>query len=520
MRLHRARTAYPTHVQKRDLPRTRDDQQHSADFSRVRGFAGASLAALVALLAAVTLVAQAPDRAQAPRLGAPPTLHLPAIQKRQLANGVPVWMVELHEVPVVQVNLVILSGAAADPAGKFGVTSLMTAMLEEGAGSRSSLEISDAIDFLGADLAAGSSFDSSAVRLHVPLARLADALAIMADVALRPTFPKEELERVRQQRLTALLQARDDPATIAAQALPRVLYGATHRYGSGLAGSAQTIGAITVEDLRMQYASLVRPANSALVVVGDIVPERVMPLLETHFGAWRSTASAAAVALPPAAPPAKREISIVDKPAAPQTQIRIGSIGVARSTPDYFPIQVMNTILGGSFTSRLNMNLREKHGYAYGATSAFDMRASPGPVAAAAGVQTDKTSEALKEFFVELTAIRQLVPADELSRAKNYISLRFPSGFESTTDISRRLEDAVVFHLPDDYFSTYVANIEAVTAAEVQRVATKYIQPERVAVVVVGDRKVIEPGIQALNLGTIKPLAIDDVFGPAPALAK
>ena len=163
----------------------------------------------------------------------------------------------------------------------------MTAMLEEGAGSRSSLEISDAIDFLGADLGAGSSFDSSAVRLHVPVARLADALPIMADVALRPTFPAEELERLRQQRLTALLQARDDPGTIAAQALPRVLYGPTHRYGTGTAGTAETIGAITVADLRTQYAALFRPANSALVVVGDIVPDRVMPLLEAQFGSWQ-----------------------------------------------------------------------------------------------------------------------------------------------------------------------------------------------------------------------------------------
>jgi len=479
-----------------------------------------AVAFIIISVASVLLGAQAPDRGKAPGLGAPPTLHLPAIQKRQLSNGLPVWMVELHEVPVAQVNLVVLSGAATDPRGKFGVTSLMTAMLEEGAGSRSSLEISDAVDFLGADLGSGSTFDSSAVRLHVPVARLADALPVMADVALRPTFPAEELGRLRQQRLTALLQARDDPGTIAAQALPRVLYGPTHRYGTGTAGTAETIGAITVADLRAQYASLFRPANSVLIVVGDIVPDQVMPLLEAQFGKWQSTTAAAGAALPAVDQPARRQVSIVDKPGAPQTQIRIGWIGVARSTPDFFPIQVMNTILGGSFSSRLNMNLREKHGYAYGATSAFDMRVAPGPFAAAAGVQTDKTAEALKEFFNELNAIRQPVPADELARAKNYVALRFPSAFESTTDMSRRLEDAVVYRLPDDYFSKYVSNIEAVTAADVQRVATKYIQPDRLAVVVVGDRKVIEAGIRGLNLGEIKPLAIDDVFGPAPSLQR
>jgi zinc protease len=178
----------------------------------------------------------------------------------------------------------------------------------------------------------------------------------------------------------------------------------------------------------------------------------------------------------------------------------------------------MNTILGGSFSSRLNMNLREKNGYTYGANSGFDMRASAGPFVATAGVQTDKTAEALKEFFNELNGMAQAVPADELTRAKNYVSLRFPAGFESTVDISRRLEDAIVYHLPDDYFSRYVPNIEAVTAADVQRVAQKYIHGNRSVVVITGDRKVIEPGIQALNLGPIKVLTIDDVFGPAPAL--
>jgi predicted Zn-dependent peptidase len=176
----------------------------------------------------------------------------------------------------------------------------------------------------------------------------------------------------------------------------------------------------------------------------------------------------------------------------------------------------MNTILGGSFSSRLNNNLREVHGYAYGASSVFDMRAGAGPFYAAAGVQTDKTAEALKEFFNELEAIQKPVPNDELARAKNYVALRFPSAFETTGDISRRLEDVLVYHLPDDYFAKYVQNIQAVTAADVQRVAQKYIQPGRFAVVVVGDLKVIEPAIRALSLGPIKVMTIDEVFGPKP----
>ena len=207
---------------------------------------------------------------------------------------------------------------------------------------------------------------------------------------------------------------------------------------------------------------------------------------------------------------------LIDKPGAAQSQIRIGLIGVGRSTPDYFALRVLNTILGEAFTSRLNNNLREVHGYSYGASSSFDMRSGAGPFSAGAGVQTDKTAEALKEFFTELEAILKPVPPDELARAKNYVALRYPSAFETTGDISRRLEDMIVYHLPEDYFSKYVQNIQAVSAADIQRVAQKYIQPGKFTVVVVGDLKTIEPGVRALNLGPVKVMTIDEVFGPKP----
>lgn len=472
---------------------------------------------VVIALASVGLVAQAPDRSKPPAVGPAPALKLPQIQKRQLSNGLPVWIVEMHEVPVAQVNLIVMAGTADDPAGKYGIASLTTAMLTEGAGSRASLEIADAIDFLGADLGASSAIDSSAIRLHVPVARLAEALPIMADVALHPTFPKDELERLRQQRLTSLIQSRDDAATIAALAFSRVLYGQTHRFGTATMGTADSIKAFTVDDLRSFYAATFRPDNATLLIVGDVTPDKVLPIVETSFGGWKPSGQRPTHPQFPTVPArARREVYLVDKPAAPQSQIRIGSVAVPRSTPDYFPIQVANTILGGSFSSRLNMNLRETHGYTYGASSAFDMRIQPGPFFAAAGVQTDKTSESLTEFFKELNGILQPVPADELARAKNYVSLRFPGGFETTGDISRRLEEVLTYHLPDDYFSRYVPSINAVTSSDVQRVARTYIQPDKLAVVVVGDRKVIEPGIRGLNLGPINMLSIDEIFGAAP----
>ncbi len=472
--------------------------------------------AIAACASIAVFAQQAPDRSHPPQPGPPAPLRLPTIQKQKLSNGLPVWIVELHEVPVAQVNLVVLSGTANDPPGKYGVASLASAMLEEGAGARTALEVADAVDYLGADLGAGSTSDLSTVRLHVPVARLADALSIMADVAIRPTFPNDELDRQRQQRLTSLLQGRDDPPTISSVAFSRILYGKGHRYGTPQMGTAETIKTLTSDDLRGFYASAFRPENAVLLAVGDITPDKAMPLFEKNFGAWNASGAAAAEKLPATGEPPARQVFLIDKPGAAQSQIRIGRIGVPRSTADFFPIQVLNTVLGGSFSSRLNNNLREVHGYTYGAGSVFDMRGSAGPFYATAGVQTDKTADALKEFFVELNAILKPVPADELGRAKNYVALRFPSAFETTGDISRRLEDLLAYKLPDDYFARYVQNIQAVSATDVQRVAQKYITPDHLTVVVVGDLKVIEPGIRALNLGPIKVMTIDEVFGPKP----
>ena len=207
-----------------------------------------------------------------------------------------------------------------------------------------------------------------------------------------------------------------------------------------------------------------------------------------------------------------RQVDLIDKPDAAQSQIRIGWVGVPRSTPDYFALRVLNTILGGSFTSRLNQNLREEHGYAYGASSTFDMRRGAGPFYAAAGVQSDKTAEALTEFFKELEAIRKPIPPEEVEKAKNYVALLLPRNFETTESLAGSLATMFVYDLPADYFATFTQRIRSVTPADVQRVAQRYIQPDKFAVVVVGDRKVIEPGIKALNLGPLKIVDTSEVM--------
>jgi predicted Zn-dependent peptidase len=483
----------------------------------MRNRSQAALIALALVLAAsAASVAQTPDRSRPPAIGSAPALVLPTIQKRQLSNGLGVWIVEHHDVPVVQVNLVVRGGSAGDPVGQYGIASLTAAMLVEGAGGRSSLEIADAIDFLGASLSAASGVDAASVRLYAPVARLASALPVMADVALRPTFPADELERLRKERLTSLLQARDDPATIASLAFSRVVYGAGHRFGTASMGTEASIKAFTPDQLRSFYRSIYRPERATLLVVGDVRADTVTALLETTFGGWKAEPSTnAGVALPAPAARTRREVYLVDKPGSPQSPIRIGGIGVPRATPDYFPLQILNTVLGGSFTSRLNLNLREKRGYTYGAGSVFDMREAAGTFLASADVQTDKTAEALTEFFAELNGILEPVPPEELASAKNYVALRFPGGFETTGDISRRLEEAFVYRLPDHYFSRYVEEIQSVTAADVQRVARRYIQPDRFAVVVVGERRTIEPRIREMNLGPISVITIDELFAPA-----
>ena len=467
------------------------------------------------LTGVITVSAQKPDRGTPPKPGPPPALKLPPIQKLKLANGLPVWLVEQHEVPMAQVNVIVRAGSGADPAGKFGIANMTANMLDEGAGGKSALELADAIEFLGAALSTSSTFDYSAAGLSTPVARLADALPLLADVVMNPTFPSNELERLRKERLTRLLQARDDPAAIMEMAFPRIVFGEKHRYGTPAGGGTTEVKAMTVDDLRTFHQTYYRPENATLLVVGDVTAASVMPLLERAFGSWKGTGPASAAARIPEAPQlTKRQIFIIDKPGAAQSQIRIGWVGVPRSTPDYPTIQVLNTVLGGSFTSRLNMNLRETHGYSYGARSGFEERISPGSFSAGAGVQTDKTAEALKEFFNELTGIRKPIPGDELDKAKNYVALGFPAEFESTGDLARKMAEQVVHSLPDEYFPSYIRSVMQVTGPGVEKAAARYIQPDKFAVVIVGDRKAIESGVRALNLGPIEFLTVEQAVGP------
>jgi zinc protease len=476
-----------------------------------------SYAALIAVVAPLTLLAPAAGRAQENpiKAGPPAALRLPALSHFELGNGLKVVLMENHKVPLVEIEMVVKGGSALDPAGKTGLASMTAGMMEEGAGARNSLEYADAVDFLGASVSAYSSMHSSGVSLFTPLSKLDTAMALFADMVLKPVFPAQELERLRDERLTALTQSHDQPRAIASAAFVEAIYGKNHPYGKTSIGDEASIRGITIGDVKSFHGRIYSPKNATVIIVGDIGSDASRALLETYFGSW----SGSPVEVPDlaAAPQvASREIILVDKPGAAQSEIRIGRVGAARLTPDYFPLLVMNTILGGSFTSRLNQNLRERNGYTYGAGSGFEFRLSAGPFRAAAGVQTDVTDKALVEFMKELDAIREPVSDEELSRAKNYLALLYPNNFETISDAAGQIAELVAYGLPDETFNTYVGNVLAVTKDDVSAVAKKYVDTEKIAIVVVGDAQKIGAGIAALKLGAVRNMTIDELLGPAP----
>lgn len=437
-----------------------------------------------------------------PRPGPAPSLTLPAPVRRSLPNGLEILYVRHGALPVVHATLVTRGGTSDEPAGLTGLAAFTADMLDEGAGGRTALELADALAQLGATLSTGAGWDAAQIDLHALRHRFPAALALMAEVAMRPDFPPAEVERLREEELTDLARARDEPRVIAGNAFASIVYGPGHPYGR--IPSTESVRRIDRAALEDFHRGFYRPGASTLILVGDVDPEALHPVVEEAFGGWSGAAPAAPVA--PAAPETGRTtIYLIDKEGAAQSEIRIGHPGVARDHPDYFPLVVLNTVLGGSFTSRLNTNLRETHGFAYGAGSSFAMRRGAGPFLAGSAVFTAKTDSAVVEFFRELRRIRdEPVPVDELERAKNFVALGLPRRFETTTGVASQLADLETYGLSIDFYNDYVQRIMAVGPADVQRVAREHLRPERAVVVVVGDVRSVEPGLRALDVGPLE----------------
>lgn len=467
------------------------------------------------LLSVSAAWAQNPDRSAPPALSKVKDLQLPPIQRFELSNGLKVVLMEKHSVPLVQVNLLIRAGALNDPQGKEGLAAFTMDMLDEGAGKFDALQLADEIEFLGTEIRTFSGTFSSGVNCLAPLARLEQSLSLMSDIALRPKFETKDFERVQKLKLNGLLQNYDQPTVIASRGFSKFLFDSKTPF-SRFAGEA-SLKSIQPADLSAFHKSIVVKENCTLVVVGDVTAGAIKSMLEKYFGSIPSGTATPAIPVPGSVIK-KRVVYLIDKPGAAQSVIRIGRMAGSRSDKDYYSATVMNTILGGSFASRLNSNLREAHGYSYGAGSFFYFWPVISPFVASSSVQTEVTGPALKEFFNEFTAIRKPLPKTDLDRGRNYEALGYAANFETTASIADALADLVLYNLPDTYFNTYINNILGVSQAGAEAAAKKYVTPENMLVVVVGDRSKVEKSIRDLNLGTLTILSVEDVLGKKPVL--
>lgn len=463
----------------------------------------------------IAALAQQPDRSAPPALGPAKNVQLPPIQRFSLSNGLNVVLMEKRSVPMIQINLLIQTGSFDDPEGKEGLSSFAMDLLDEGAGAYSALALADEIEFLGSSISTYSSNFYSGVNCSAPVARLDKALQLMSDIVLRPLFPEAEIDRIRKLRLNGLLQAHDEPNTISARAFYKYMFDPATPYGKF--ASEASIKSYTKDDLVSYHKTNFTTGNSTLIVVGDIRREQITAFLEKYFASYtKGTTSKSDKAIPKQVK--NRTVIIVDKPGAAQSIIRIGRIGIARNDPDYSAVEVMNTILGGSFTSRLNSNLREQHGYSYGAGSGFSAWPIPGPFTASSSVQTDVTGPALGEFFKEFNRMRQPMPQEDFDRGKNYVALGYAENFETNRSIAASLAEMILYQLPENYFNTYVEKTLGVSKKSVEVAAKKHIVPEKMVIVIVGDRAKIETGVNKLKLGKTTVLSIEDVLGKKPSL--
>jgi zinc protease len=444
--------------------------------------------------------ADEPWRATKPQAGPVKPLTLAPPRSATLANGLTIILAERPQLPVVSASLVVRTGSGANPADKPGLASFTTGILDEGTSTRNALELADDIAQLGASLRTSSSADTMSITGTSLKKNFAATLGILADVALRPSMPPEEIERQRAQRTAALVQMRDDPDTVAATAMSASLYGPKHPYGYQEIGTEASIKATTRDDLLAFWKQAFVPNNAALVVAGQVTLDEVKALAEKTFGAWPRGAVVPPTTVDPDT--TKARLVLVDKPGAPQSQVRVAAIGAARSAPEYPSIQVTNMALGGLFSSRINLNLREAHGYTYGAGSAFLFYRMPGPFFAATGVQTAVTAPAVGEMIKEIKRTTDApLTGDELTLSRDAIVRSLPGMFETSGQVVASLSNIFTYDLGLDYYSRLPALVDAVTADSALAAARKYLQPDRLIVVVVGDRKKVEPGLATLKLG-------------------
>jgi zinc protease len=447
------------------------------------------------------------DRSKLPETGTPPEAEFPEFERDSLSNGLDIVFARRTAIPQVRLSLLLDAGYAADQFGIPGTASLAMAMLDEGTRTRSSIEISDELAALGANLSTGSGLDMSSVTLEALKDKLDPSLAVFADVVLNPSFPRADFERLKRQRIAQIQQEKADPVGMALRVFPGLLYGEGHAYATPWTGSGteESTARISRDDLVKFHGTWFKPNHATLIVVGATTMAEIRPKLERAFARW-APGEVPAKNIGKVEQQPRSTVYLLDRPEAIQSLILVGNLAPPTANPSEPAIQTMNLVLGGSFLARINMNLREDKHWSYGAFTFFRDAKGQRPFLAYAPVQTDKTKEALIELRQELRGIRTVRPptAEEVARAKSELTLTLPGTWETMDAVSGSLAEIVTFGLDDRYYDTYDDRVRAQTVASVSAAAESVIRPDRLVWVVVGDRSKIEAGIRELNLGEIR----------------
>ncbi len=447
------------------------------------------------------------DRTRLPVPGPSRPFHFPPIDKSVLANGLRVWSIRHTAIPVITIALLVRRGAADDPSGSEGLAAITLDMLDEGSGALSAIEMHEALARVGAQLDSDIGADASVLTVTAVSRFLGPAVSLLGDMVVRPTLAVGDFERVRQLRLHRLTQLRDMPGAVADRAFVRLLYG-PHPYGHMPLGSEAALTALQVDDVRTFHRTVLQPSDATLIVAGDCEHDELRALAEDAFGRWaRGRDSHRAVPPTPAEPP---RLNVIPRPGAPQSEVRIGHIAVARNTPDYHALVAANMVLGGQFVSRINLKLREEKGYTYGARTSFDFRRMAGPFSLQVSVQTAATAETIRESVDEIAAIRgrRPVTAEELKLGVAALTRGYARSFETAEQLARAVTSIALYDLPDDYFASFVPIVERVTPDDITRVAAQYLDPDRLTTLVVGDLAAAGD-LEALDLGAPSILSAD-----------
>jgi len=471
----------------------------------------ATAAALVISLANIAAIAQQTlDRTVVPPPGPTPVLRVPTSSKQELANGATLIVSERHNLPLVSFTITFLGGSNQfEAAAKRGVASMTASMLSEGTTTKTGDQISDALQLLGTGISSGVGGEEGSLGFVSTGKNFDATLAILADMMLNSTFPADALDRLRGRTLVNLTQAKDQPVVVGAQVFNKILYGSGHPYGQRV--TETSVKAITRDDVVAFAKSYYQPGRAVITVVGDITPARAKSAVEKGLAAWSKAGDKPSFDYPklPELQPAK--IYLIDKPGAAQSVFNIGLPGPPRNTPDYFALQVLNTILGGQFQSRLNANIREQKGYSYGVNSNFGYGKGPGAFRAGGSIFSGKTDAALIEFMKELKGIvgEKPITDEELKTAKESLIQGLPQRFASVSSINSAITSLYTQGLPDDYYQQYAKNVSAVTKDDVLRVAKRYIDLNHLAIVIVGDRSAVEASLKATGIAPITYIDIE-----------